>query len=146
ITAARTAHALDEPILAQHCEELLEVGERDFLSFGDFGERDRVATAVLGKIDHCHYRVAPLGAQPHFPVLKTSEPSSIAVRAIPAGTGDEPQGGWFARSRIESRPWPCLFLLEFRDTRSKSGDLIQEAIEGSGNRIGDISAYRVGLK
>src|SRR5580700_10220338 len=106
ITAARTAHALDEPILAQHCEELLEVGERDFLSFGDFGERDRVATAVLGKINHRHHRVAPLGAQPHFPVLKTSEPSSIAVRAVPAGTGDEPQGGRFAQSRIESRRWP----------------------------------------
>src|SRR5205085_4401999 len=80
ITAARAAHALHEPILAKHREELLEVGQRDFLPFGDFGERDRVATAVLGKVNHCHHRVAPLGAQPHFPVLKLlSRPQSLSV-------------------------------------------------------------------
>ena len=146
ITAARAAHALDEPILAQHREELLEVGQRDFLPFGDFGERDRVATAVLGKIDHCHHRVASLGAQPHFRVLKTLEPSSIAVSAIPAGAGDQPERRRLARSRIESPPLTCPFLLEFRQSRPEARDLVEQSIEGAGDRVRYVAANGVGLE
>src|SRR5207245_2077606 len=67
IAAARTAHALHEPALSQHGEKLLEVGQRNFLPFGDLGERNRVALAVLGEIDHCHNCVPAFGAQPHDP-------------------------------------------------------------------------------
>src|SRR5260370_3978392 len=92
IAAARTSYALDEAALAQHGEELLEIGQRNFLPFGDLGERDRVTVAVLGEIDHCHDGIASLGAQPHGLVLRRF-------------------GRPFARRRHHSPNWPLPVAL-----------------------------------
>ena len=82
VAAARPAHALDEAALAQPREELLEIGERNLLSLGDLGERDGLAAAVLGEVDHRHHRVASLGAQPHAAPFAAS-PRARGNRFIP---------------------------------------------------------------
>src|SRR5262245_33384032 len=74
VAAARTAHALDEPALAQEREELLKVGERDLLPLGNLRERDRSASAMLCEIDHSHHRIAAFGAQPHRVSLRLRAP------------------------------------------------------------------------
>src|SRR5580704_7602347 len=65
IAAARAAHALDQTAAAQLGEQLLEIRQRNLLPLGDFGKAHRLAIAVPRQIDHCHDRIAALGAEPH---------------------------------------------------------------------------------
>src|SRR5437588_5583752 len=51
ITAARTAHALDQTAATQLGEKLLEIGQRNLLALGDFGQAYRLAVAVARQID-----------------------------------------------------------------------------------------------
>src|SRR4051794_16547758 len=71
ITAARAAHAFNQPAAAQLGEELLQIAERDFLPLGNLGERHRAAIAMLRQIDHRHHRIAAFGAEPHGFALAT---------------------------------------------------------------------------
>src|SRR6266436_7873736 len=118
ITAARTSDALDEAALPQHREELLEVGQRNFLPFGDLGERDGVSAAVLGEIDHCHDGIASLGAQPHGSVLRrpksNSQPSSLPLPPDVA-TSRSPAGSAGGASR--STRWVALLSSSARRAR-----------------------------
>src|SRR5690348_3709282 len=108
IAAARAAHALDEVGAAQLRKQLLEIGERDFLTLGDLGEGDRLARAVLGEIDHGHHRVTPLRAQPHSLALLLSVPKPPGIDAPRACLSRSSSS---AASRARSRATsPCSTL------------------------------------
>jgi len=65
IAAAGAAHALDQISPAQAREQLLQVGQRDFLAPRDLGEGHRPLAPVAGEIGHGHDRISALGAQTH---------------------------------------------------------------------------------
>src|SRR5712691_11326082 len=87
IAAAGPAHAADQATAPQLGKELLEIGERDLLPFGDLGERDRVAAAVPGEVDHRHHRIAAPGADLHGCALARCLTGS-AVAAAPSSVGE----------------------------------------------------------
>lgn len=65
IAAARPAHALHQASAFELAEELLQVGLRDALPLGDFGQRDRLRIGVQGDIEQRRHGVAASGGQMH---------------------------------------------------------------------------------
>ena len=80
IAAAWSAHALDQSGPPQSGEQLLEVGQRDFLPGRNVRQGNRLGLGMTRQINHRHYGVTTLGAELH---------SILLVRDFPASSSPE---------------------------------------------------------
>ena len=84
VTAAGSAHALDQTGLAQFAEQLLQIGQGNILTVGNIGERHGVVFSVhdgaAGEIHHRHNRIAAFGTKFHVRLPFLSKVAGKASR------------------------------------------------------------------
>ena len=66
VAATRTSNAFDQPVPAQLAEQLLEIGQRYLLSFGNGRERYWRVRAVHRHVDHRRDGKTPFCRKPHL--------------------------------------------------------------------------------
>src|SRR5216684_3569887 len=82
IAAAWATNALHQAGTAQAGKELLQIGQRDFLSGGNIRQRHRLGLRMTRQIDHRHHGVTTLGAELHSNLLMSKRRKVLKTKAL----------------------------------------------------------------